>query len=520
MHGDKIIKDYIELIKKDPEKYFRDYQVAKEMVKNSTAYYKGEPVPFNYQPFFLDPIDKENFEEILGKIMAISKKVIREYIENEDYRKLFGFPKFIEEMILLENPYEIEVPMGRFDVFYNDIDDFKFCEINTDGSSAMNEDMVISNVLLQSKALKEFSKKYNLTNFNLFDTWVEKTLELYKKYDPKNKTPNVAIMDVMESATKNEFEEFKKAYERAGLNCEIVDGRDLEYRDGALYHGDFKIDMIYRRLVTFELIEHKDELEDFIKAYMDKAVLTIGTIQSQVIHNKIFFKILYDERTWEFLDTEEIQFIKDHIPYTGVFGGDKEILEKVKNNKDDYIIKPMDKNASTGVYTGRELEQDEWEKRIEKDFDNDTIYQEFVEGYKIPFVDFDEDGNLNIVDMIPNIGIFSYAEEFQGLYVRMGRDDIIDGMKDYATAPAILAVRRDMEDLLPRINELTRISRKRELTEEEEKEREELRREYLLRFRSGMEETILKIKVVDDDGNDITEKKLNKLYKRKQRRKK
>ena len=48
MHADKVINEYIEMIKSNPEKYAKDFQVAKEMALKSTAYYKGEPVPFNY----------------------------------------------------------------------------------------------------------------------------------------------------------------------------------------------------------------------------------------------------------------------------------------------------------------------------------------------------------------------------------------------------------------------------------------------------------------------------------------
>lgn len=512
MHASKIIDDYIELIKSDEEKYAKDYEVLKEMVANSTAYYKGQPVPFNYQPFFLDQIDLENFKYILDKIMTISKKVINEYLKNPEYRKLFRFPKFIEDMILVENKYGVEVPMGRFDIFYKGKEDFKFCEINTDGSSAMNEDMVLSKILLSSHGLKEFSKKYQLSSFELFDSWVRESLELYKKFDPTNPTPNVAIMDIMESATKTEFEEFKKAYEKAGLNCEIVDARDLEYRDGSLYHKDFKIDLIYRRLVTFELIENKEDCQDFIDAYMDNAMCTIGTIQSQVIHNKIFFKILYDKETREFLDEDDIDFIENHIPFTGIFGESEEVFEKVKNNKDGYIIKPMDKNASTGVYTGLDFSQEEWEEKLREDFDNETIYQEFVTDMKIPFVDFDENGKVFVEELTNTVGIFSYNEKVAGLYPRMGKDNIIDGLTDYITAPGILAIRRDMQDLLPRINELTKISKKRDLTLAETLERQELREEYLLRFRSGFEKELLNVKVVDEEGNDITEEKLKKIY--------
>lgn len=518
MHAKKIINNYIDLIKSDEKTYHKDYLVLKEMVKNSTAYYKGKPVPFNYQPFFLDQIDLENFRDILSRVLKISNKVIKEYLENEEYRKLFAFPKFIEDMILVENKYETSVPMARFDIFYKGKNDFKFCEINTDGSSAMNEDRVLSEILLHSKGLKDFSKDYRLETFELFDSWVKESLDLYSKFDPHNLTPNVAIMDVLESASTNEFEEFKKAYERAGCNCEIVDVRKLEYRDGHLYNGDFKIDLIYRRLVTFELIENEKDCQEFIKAYMDNAMCTIGPIRSQIIHNKIFFKILFDKETRRFLDQDDIDFIDAHIPFTGEFGGSEEVFLEVKNNKDKYIIKPMDRNASTGVYAGLDFSEEEWEQKLKEDFNKDTIYQEFVKDMKIPFVEFDDQGNLSVEEYTNTTGLFSYNEKFAGLYPRLGKETIIDGLSDYITAPGVLAIRRKMDDLIPRINELSKISKKRSLTAEETIEREDLRHEYILRFRSGMESELMSVKVVDEEGNDITKDKLRKLYEAKKKR--
>lgn len=520
MHSNKIIDEYISMVMQDQEKYAKDYEVTKEMAANSTAYYKGKPVPFDYQPLLLDQVDLQNFNYIVDTMMSIGKKVTRHYIENPEYRKLFGFPKVIEDMILVDNGYDVEIPIARFDVFYNQIDDFQYCEINTDGSSAMNEDNVLARILLKTEAMKKFGKKYQLSYFELFDSWVEEALELYSRYDSTNPTPNVAIMDIMESATSIEFEEFKKAFEKAGVNCEIVDVRDLEYREGKLYNGDYRIDLIYRRLVTFELIENIDKCQAFIDAYMDKAMCTIGSIQSQVIHNKIFFKILFDEETRALLTDEEIKYIDNHIPFTGIFGGDEEVFEKVRASKDEYIIKPMDKNASTGVYTGLDLNQEEWEENLKRDFNASTIYQKYITPKITKFVEFDEEGNAFVAELGNMIGLFVYNEKLAGFYARMGRDNIISGLVDYITAPAVLAVRRDMEDLLPRINELSKIAKERNLTLEETREREELRKEYIMRFRAGMKETLLKVKVVDEEGEDVTEEKLSKLYKEKRKLKK
>lgn len=67
-----------------------------------------------------------------------------------------------------------------------------------------------------------------------------------------------------------------------------------------------------------------------------------------------------------------------------------------------------------------------------------------------------------------------------------------------------------MIDSLPRINELAKIAKERELTPEEIEERDHLRKEYLKEFRAGFREQLLNTKVVDEEGNDVTPEKLKK----------
>lgn len=62
-----------------------------------------------------------------------------------------------------------------------------------------------------------------------------------------------------------------------------------------------------------------------------------------------------------------------------------------------------------------------------------------------------------------------------------------------------------MEDIIKKINEFTKIARKRELTEEEKKEREKYRKLYIEKFKTSMRGHLDSIKVVrvDDNGNPI-----------------
>ena len=438
MNGEKVNRDYIDLIMTNPKKYYEDYKDALEKVSNSTAIYKGKPVPFLAHPMFVTENELNQFQKIGDVMISITNKLTKAYLVDKEFRKLFGFSNLLEELILVENGYDINVPIGRFDIFYKDYDNFKFCELNTDGSSAMNEDNQLSQILLETEALKDFGKQYRLNYFELFLSWVDESIKIYNKYTGANKKPNVAIVDFIESATTFEFEEFKKAYEERGYNCIIVDPRDLKYRDGSLYHEDYKIDLVYRRIVTFELIERSSEIEDFIQAYRDRAVCVIGSIKSQIVHNKIVFKILHDDYTLSLLSEEERDFVKKHIPLTKIFGGDKETFDYVLNNKEKYIMKPFDLNASRGVYTGRDFSQEEWEKKLSESWDQDYLYQEYCDPYTRDFVVY-ENGKAVVKEFKQIIGLFLYNEKLAGLYTRIGENNIISGLTEYYTLPNIKA---------------------------------------------------------------------------------
>lgn len=434
--SDKINRQYIDMIKKDESRYLDDYKEVMEKVENSKAKYKGKVMPTLYHPMFVTDGDVKALENIGKSMMNIANKLTDRFIKDKDFRKKFGFPKFIEELIEIDHGYGVNIPIGRFDLFYEDEDNFKFCELNTDGSSAMNEDYIFSNIMLESLALEDFSKDKKLSAFELFRSWVCESIEVYKKIDKAKEKPNVAIVDFKESATDMEFLEFQKAYRDEGYSCIIADPRDLTYRDGGLYCGDYRVDLVYRRMVSYEIIDKRDEIEDFLAGYRDKAFVCIGSLRSQVIHNKIFFKILHDEDTLAYLTEEERDFVKKRIPYTGVFAGSEEVFNKVLEGKDKYIMKPMDLNASQGVYVGRDFSDGAWEKRLRESFDKDYIYQEYFDPFERDFL-LKTDKGFEADSFKTTIGLYMYNEKLKGLYSRIGQETIISGVVRYFTVPNI-----------------------------------------------------------------------------------
>ncbi|WNF35353.1 DUF896 domain-containing protein [Bacillaceae bacterium IKA-2] len=64
------------------------------------------------------------------------------------------------------------------------------------------------------------------------------------------------------------------------------------------------------------------------------------------------------------------------------------------------------------------------------------------------------------------------------------------------------------KEKISRINELSKKSKTTELTLAESKEQQELRQEYIETFRSSFKNQLHSVKIVDEEGTDVTPKKL------------
>ena len=425
--------EFYEMLLKKPEKYADDYIRAKEKVSQSTAIYRGKPVPFLLHPMFWTKEDVCAFEEISRNIISITDKVTEAYLTDRDYRQLFHYSDLAEKLILRTPSYFRNTPIGRFDLFYEDAEHFHFCEINTDGSSAMNEDNTIGKILAESEAVRDFSKRYRIHGFELMDSWVTRLLRYYQEWGGAG-VPNVAIVDFKESATSSEFQVFQKKLRDRGCLCEIVDPKEVHLHEGKMYAGDYRIDLVYRRLVTFELLERAEEIPTFIEAYLRNCFCCVGEIRSQIMHNKRSFAVLHLPETAALLSPTEREFVERHIPKTEVLSEDEKRLQRIKENREKYVLKPSDKNASQGVVIGPDVSESEWRRKVEDCAGKDYLLQEFCPPV-LRQQSVLEDGVWKLKEFGSVVGLFIYDGHFQGMYTRVSSQLLISGISNYFTLP-------------------------------------------------------------------------------------
>lgn len=412
---------------------------VREYLKQSSVAFKGRCVQTLQFPKIYTQKEIKKFQQIVKTTYGIFEKIIRHYKEEEEYRKEFPFSKELEELICAPTGYETDIPITRIDIFYNEEKEtFQFCEFNTDGSSAMIEDLELQYALQYNNIYKELQKTVRLDSFELFDTWVQTVESIYKTYKKKVDTPHIAIVDFLDKAYLPEFREFLRRFNKYGFTAEICDIRELQYQDSTLISNETgkNIDIMYRRAVTCDIMEQQQSVQPFLQAVKNQDVCLVGSFQTQIAHHKSLFYLLHQEKTLSILSSEEQDFIKKHVPKTYLL--DTYTKPDIYENKNSWIIKPIDSYASKGVYAGVDYKKEEWKKLIEANQTKDYILQEYCAPYKTKNIDLTV--QESIIKEYNNLtGLYVYGGKFAGIYSRHSDGGIISSQYNEKTVATLFA---------------------------------------------------------------------------------
>ena len=432
-------REYLDNALRDPQALHADFDRITDYMKASTAIHHGEYVRTCYKPKLFTEKVFADFAADMKILYGIFAKIMDAYFADASYRALFGFDERTEQLILRADRSISMLPMARIDFFYNEeTGEYKYCEFNTDGTSAMNEDRELHNAQRLSAGYREFTAAHSTRTCELFDSWVDTVLTLYRKKTGGSGVPSVAIVDYLECGTVNEFEEFRHHFEAKGVPAEVCDVRALSYDPAArVLNGPAgrPINVIYRRAVTSDVLSHYGESTALLEAQRDGAVLLLGDFHTQLVHNKTIFRVMQAPETLAMLTEAERAFVVAHVPMTKRF--EERDLPEVLAHKDSWILKPLDSYGSRGVHAGVEHNDAWWEHLARKSLGEDYLLQEFympyvTENYGLKDGAFGRNLYYNLT------GVYVYDGTVQGVYSRVSLSPIISSQYSEKTLPTLL----------------------------------------------------------------------------------
>ena len=409
-------------------------RAAYDYMQSSTAIVHHRVVACSFIPRLFNRKTYDTMKETAGTAHRILVKVIERYLADPEYRRAFDFDPRLEELILLPRGYDSVLPFARVDTFLDE-DDYrvKFCEFNADGSSGMNENREITTSVAQSETFKEFASRHQVEGCELFESWVQAFLDIYATYARRVENPRIAICDYLENGVVDEFHICRPVPPARRRVRVVADVREFSSGGEALRKPKRTASASTPSGGAGDQRRHRPlTTPGFLNAVRAEKVALIGSFAGHIVHDKQIFKVLFDERTLEFLDGDEISFIEETVPMTAFLDDDYINVPQIRANKDEWIIKPTDHYGADDVYAGCYVSQEEWEGLIDK-FANGRagspfIVQRYIRPFKTetlpPDTGIDQLTDDEVSDapkLYNNLnGLYLYDGVFQGVFSRLG----------------------------------------------------------------------------------------------------
>ena len=362
-------------------------RAARAYMDRSTAIVHHQVVDSSFVPRLFNQRTYDTMKRTAETAHRVLCKVIERYLADPAYREVFELDPRLVDLILLPRGYDATLPFARLDTFLNE-DDYsvKFCEFNGDGSSGMNENREITVSVARSETFRRFVATHRIESCELFASWVEEFLRIYNTYEHKAKKPHVAIVDYLENGVVDEFKMYARVFSTHNAYCTVCDVRDLSFDGAALRDSDGKkIDAVWRRCVTNDVMDHWDGSQALIEAVRAQKVALIGSFAGHLVHDKQIFRVLHDPRTLAFLTPDEQAFVKDTVPETRFLDAQHADLAAIRANKDAWIIKPADHYGADEVHAGCACTQEEWEAYLDRFAEGRSGVRFIAQTYVTPF---------------------------------------------------------------------------------------------------------------------------------------
>lgn len=427
---------------------------AQDYLDHSFAQRNGKTAPWTFTPKLYTPTDVIRLRSIAERTWSIMDRVTEAYLTDPHVREAFGFDEFLEDLTLITSGYSPHIPLARVDIFYDEeTGDFKFCELNTDGSSGVVFATETNEAIKRTASFEQFSLGEDLSEFAIVERWSQALLDCYRKFAITSYKPErpscIALVDYRESVMYGETQLYAKYIkETFGIETRFVDIRDLAYKDDQLIDttDGTQIDCVWRRAVTSEMLTKMCEgSEALITAARSKSACMIGSFKTHPAGVKDLLPLLTGELGRVLLNEEDYQFMVEHTPHTALLTPEIPLAAYL-NQKDNYIVKTRDGYGGSGVIAGSDCTDAEWESLLkEKAADKTCVIQEYITPYKtrelVPCSASDAENSeepYNYYEFDNLVGLYVFNGSFAGIYSRAGRKRTITAATDSFVLPTFI----------------------------------------------------------------------------------
>lgn len=436
--------DYNTLIERKPGLLEESRVLLEQRLKDVSFVFGGRMLSPYLRPHFVTRSEWAQITRACETVWGAIEKVGRIAPNDRLMLEQIGLTAGERELVAVDPGYQEVSVTARLDSFLTD-ETYQFVELNAECPAGIAYQDVAAEIFCDLPLMREFSVQHKVTPMYCRQNMLGALLAIYERVRGRGEEPRIAIVDYKGLPTQREFELFKEFFEAGGYSTTIADPRDLELREGKLHHGDFGIDLVYRRVLTTELLEKADECGAFVEAYKTGAAVFVNSFRTKYVHKKMLFGVLTDERHQHYFSDAEQQAIRLSVPWTRrvepaktTHGGEEiDLLEFVRAKRNTLVLKPNDDYGGHGIFIGWESDERAWDSAIERALQGDYLAQERVTTSREVFPFVDETG-VHMIEQLLDLDPLLFFGKVSGAFTRLSSSSLANVTSGAGMVPTMI----------------------------------------------------------------------------------
>jgi uncharacterized circularly permuted ATP-grasp superfamily protein len=428
---EKAISEFHDLLVADETLTPATFEKLRSAMRKKRLLYGDRPIGVALRPHLLDQKQFRALTLSAERVTNALEKVAAAVVQDPKLMGELGLTEAERKMALVDPGFSTAGVTTRLDAFVHGVE-IKFVESNAENPSSLPDQEELNRLLFELPVMASFARRYHLRQFSPVNRLLETLLSTYREWGGAG-VPNVAILDWKDLPTSSEFVFLQEHFTAHAVPTIICSPNDLEYEQGQLRCGAFRIDLVYKRVIIHEFLARYDDKHPLIRAYVNGDVCLVNPFRCKIMHKKAVFEMLTDEERESWFTSSETEAIRRTVPWTRRVSdrktmrkGEKiNLLEFIRRNRSRLVLKPNDDYGGHGVYFGAQLDDREWDNAIEAALLADYIAQDALDLHPEVFPIFSET-DWKLQPMFVDTNPFLFRGKVCGAMVRLSATPIIN----------------------------------------------------------------------------------------------
>ena len=390
------------------------------------AVFAGRPICTFLRPQFLLRSQQALIDRVVAQFRSVIIKARDAILADPALLDLMALTDGERRLLEINPEFKSFGVVTRLDTILSG-DDLTLVELNAEGAFGGSYSDRLTDLFEGFAPMREFSRSRRVTPLYTGAALVGAILDTWHEFGG-TRVPRIAVVDWKEVATRTEFDLVCERFQRSGLPARFVDPRELEYKDGALLAAGEPIDVVYRRVLTSELLGREAECKPLLDAYKARAVCVVNSLRAKILDKKMLFALLYEPKIMALYTREEEATIRGHVPWTRRVaegnttdpdGNAIDLLPWLAQNRATLVLKPNDEVGGRGVLIGANVEPSVWERALKLAVIDPSIVQRRIALPSAMFPEVGAAGELFFSRRHIELDPYLFRGEMRGVLTRL-----------------------------------------------------------------------------------------------------